>query len=107
MTFGPRDFDDFFFPCQMAGHTHGAGYDDMIVRPFRYLSGTLKNRFDKHHIFFVQGRLVAGMAIDALVHAGLPAVKRVFHEVTAQTELRIVLGVVVQMQGTGTDHHHN
>ena len=102
----PRDFDDFFFPCQVAGHAHRAGYDNLVVRPFRYLRGTLHNCFDKHHISFVQGCVVAGVAVDALVHAGFPAVKSVLHEMAVQTELGIVLGVVVQVQGTDPYHHH-
>ena len=32
--------------------------------------------------------------------------KRIFHEVAAHAELGIVLGVVVQVQGTGTYHHY-
>lgn len=106
MTLGPRDFDDFLFPCQVAGHAHRTGHDFLIVRPLGYLRRTLHNGFKEHHVFFVEGRVVAGMAVDALVHAGLPAVKRVFHEVTAQAEFGIVLGVVVQVQGTDTDNGH-
>ncbi len=51
MALGPGDFDDLLFPRQVAGHAHGAGNDDLIVRPLRHLGGTLHNRFDKHHIF--------------------------------------------------------
>jgi len=106
MAFGPGDFGDFRVTLQVAGHALGARHDDLIVRPLRHLGGTLKNRFNKHHVFFVQGRVVAGMAVDALVHAGLPALKRGPHQMAVQAELGIVLGVVVQMQGAGS-HAHN
>ena len=97
MALGPGHFNDFLVARQVAGHAHGAGHDDMIVRPFRYLSGTLENGLNEHHVFFVQGRVMTGMAVDALVHTGLPAVMRLSHEVAVQAELGIVLGVVVEV----------
>jgi len=106
MTLGARDFWGSIFLCQVAGYTQGAGHENLFVRPFRHLGRSVYNGFDKHHVFFIQGRVVAGMTVDALVHAGLPAVKRIFHEVTAQAELGIIFGVVVEMQGADT-HSHN
>ena len=106
MAFGPGHFNDFLVARQVAGHAHGAGHDDLIVRPFRYLSGTLENGLNEHHVFFVQGGVVAGVAVDALVYAGLPAVKGILHQMAIQAELGIVLGVVVEVQGPGPHDHH-
>lgn len=97
MALGPRNLDDFVISRQMAGHAHGAGHDDLIVRPFRYLGGTLENGLNEHHVFFVQGGVMAGVAIDAFVHASLPALKRGPHQMAVQAELGIVLGVVVEV----------
>ncbi len=49
---------------------------------------------------------MAGVAVDTLVHAGLPAVKRVLHEMAVQAEFGVILGIVVQVQGTGPHDHH-
>lgn len=91
---------------QVAGRTLCAGDNGFIVRPFRKFRRTVHDRFDKHHILFEQGRVMAGVTVDALMLTGLPTVERIFHEMAVQAELGLILGIVVQMQGADP-HPHN
>jgi hypothetical protein len=105
MALGSGDLGNFQVFLLVAGHALFTGDNGFVMRPIRYLSGTLYNHFEEHHIFFVEARVVACMAVDVLVHAGLPAVKRILHEMAVQTELGVVLGVIVQVQRADAQSH--
>jgi hypothetical protein len=47
------------------------------------------------------------MAIDVPVFVGLPVVKRVLHEMAVLAELGVVLGIIVQVQGTDSQSHNH
>lgn len=41
---------------------------------------------------------MASVAVDILVHAGLPAVMRFYHDVAVHAKIGVILGIIVKVQ---------
>jgi hypothetical protein len=106
MACGMGYFRDLLFSLPMTLDTHGAGNDDSVMRTVGHFARPFHKGLDQHLVTVVNRRIMATMAFDFLMDAGLPGSKSILHDMTIDAKGGVMLRIVINMQGTRAYDHN-